>query len=183
MARRLVDRWRLGAIPLGMDKVVPYLSSKLKSLERTLDILHPAIEHPVTDALARVTASSTTTINSTSAVLINGCSLTITTDVETTLLVQGVFDVRTSVFAATTNVFVGELFLGGVAEATQAIYASSAVDARSTITQVWRLSLMSGTQYTLELKGRTTNTLNQFVVGVHSGIIGTLVPVAYRGLV
>lgn len=43
MARKIVDRWRFGQPPSG-PPWRPFVSTSLRNLERTLDLLHPAIE-------------------------------------------------------------------------------------------------------------------------------------------
>ncbi len=43
MSRKIVDRWRFG-FPGEGDKFRPFITTSLRNLERTLDLLHPAIE-------------------------------------------------------------------------------------------------------------------------------------------
>jgi hypothetical protein len=179
--RRLIDRWKIGALPTAIDKIVPFLSSRLKSLERTLDVLHPAVEHPVAETVARVAATANTAVTATTATAITGCTTTITPEVDMTLLVFGVWDVSCTTFAA-THVFFGELFVNGVVQVGQAYWVPTAANARATVCQNWRLVLDSGTAYTIDFRGRTSNVANQWQVGIlHTNFHLLQVPLAFKG--
>lgn len=130
---------------------------------------------PTFPASARVAATAATTINSTTATAITGATTTFTPPFECYAEVRMTFDAESN----STALFIGELYVDGVAQTGQALMLAAA-GTRLTISQTTALVPLTAASHTLELRGRLNAAVGSYNVrNVHTGFVYRLVPVAY----
>ena len=163
--RTLVDRWYMGILPALWERAVDVLQDRLRNLERVLDVLHRAVEHPApTLADAIVAMTSNQTISSTTPAALTGATVTYTPDVDMIVHVTAFYDCECNLFGSITHVFVGYLYLNGVAQSSAAVCSPAALNHRQMPGQTWIIALAAGTAYTLALYGQTTNVATTFLL-------------------
>lgn len=181
MLPQLIDRWRLGTIPEAWDKAKAFLTDRLGNLERILSVLHGAVEHPRPSVDSRVSCTAVTAITSTTATDITGASVTIVPVVDMTAFIVASFDVQCSLFGAAGQFFVGTLVVNGSTQAQQTIWSGSSLNNRTMLTQLWTISMKSGTSYVLKLQAATTNVATNFNVNnIHTSFVVTRYPNVYK---
>lgn len=130
-------------------------------------------------SMARVSATATTTINSSAATDITGATITFTPPVDCYAEVEMVFDTEQTV---TGNTFVGELVVDGVAQAQQVALVSGVTGRRAPFSQVVeRVLLTGGASHTIKLTGRLAvgAIVGSYTIRlVHTGFRVVLTPVA-----
>lgn len=130
---------------------------------------------PRPESAARVTATGTVTINTTTATAITGATVTFTPAVECYAEITFSFDVECAVAGAT---FVGEIFVDGAAQ-TQMIPAVLPAGTRVVTANTVRV-LLTAASHTIDLRGRLSVAVGSYTVRLtHTGFSYRLVPVAY----
>lgn len=153
--RQLVNRWRFGAnLPEKWDDARRELDRKLKDLERTLGVLHGAVEYASVQTPTRTAASANTTINSTTYTDITGASTTYTPDFDGTLWVQVTFYVSCATFGAITDLFNGTLTVNGGTSGVGISSGFSAANDTRVINRVFQTAVSSGSSYTFKLQAK-----------------------------
>jgi len=165
--RTLVKRWFAGTVPAGWEEAQRYFKSVMARLEATLRVIHSAVEHPAPTAIARAACSGDTAINTTTDTAIPGASITFTPDVDMIALVIGNFDVNCSLWGAETHLFIGSLYVNGVAQSGLARATTTSTNSTRALSQTWTVSLSSGTSYVFDLYGRTSNVATNFTARVN----------------
>lgn len=108
------------------------------------------------------TASATVT---TTVADLSGCTLTFTTaEVNTIVLVTGVFDAQIN---GATDIFSGILDVDGSSQSNTAILNGTV---RATVTQQWLITLATAASHTLKLRVQKTNNSNTVTVRSPSNI-------------
>lgn len=182
LRRYLIDRWR-PTLELPADWTVARQEMRrvLGALQRVLDVLHPAVEHPPARVETIVAATANTTINAVALADITGTTYTFTPEVTGTVLASAAFDVQCALFGAVNQPFSGALVVNGVAETAQAMYAPTAVNLRITIGQTWSVPVTAGTAYTIKLQGATANVGTTYTVAqTHTTLTLLFIPAAWK---
>jgi hypothetical protein len=102
--------------------------------------------------LVAAAASSNLTATTTTVTDIAGATVTFNTvQGAANVLIIGVFDIATSVAAA--SVAVGHCSVDGVDQTAQALWQLVTASARATVTQVWQAALSGSGSHTIKLRG------------------------------
>ena len=162
MIRTLVNRWFLGAPPGGVASkdFRSWVVSRLKDLERVLQILHPAVEYPDSET-SHIITTANTNITAVTPTTITALTLSFTPTVNTQLVIHGVFVVTCTALSAVGDTFSGTVEVNSVAQ-SPVLWGPSAAGTHTTATGVWVVPLSSMTTYTVSMTGTTSNTLTTF---------------------
>jgi hypothetical protein len=182
LRRYLIDRWRPSlSFPPDWTLARREVGRIFGALQRVLDVLHPAVEHPPVRVEATVASTGATVINATSPADATGLAYTFTPEVTGTVLVTGIFDVQCTTFGAVNQPFAGTLEVNGTPQAAQAILSPTAVNLRTMAVQSWTVPVTASTAYTFKLRGATANVASIYnLAQTHSTMTLVFLPAAWK---
>lgn len=162
--RSLVDRWYFGILPAAWDGARSMLQRRLENLARIVSVLHSAVEHPG-PTVDDVAVSTIIFVTSTTDAALTGAGTTFTPEVNMRAVVTAHAPMKCTAFGAITHIAIISLYVNGVAQAGTAQGTFAQVNEISTGSQSWVVTMAAGTEYTLQLYGKTQNAATQYVVG------------------